>query len=83
MLRKVIRQIIDTLIPTELEFFLEDAVFDPVVAHIICFDSLARIVLVRMPCAVELSVVMRTPFGSCGWPISISANIMGTASRTP
>ena len=37
VLRKVIGQIIATFIPTELELFLEDAVFEPVVAHIVCF----------------------------------------------
>ena len=37
MLRKVIGQIIATPFPTELELFLEDAVFAPVVAHIVCF----------------------------------------------
>ena len=37
MLREIIGQIIATLIPIELELFLEDAVFDPVVAHIVCF----------------------------------------------
>ena len=36
MLPKLIGQIIATFIPTELELFLEDAVFDPVVAHIVC-----------------------------------------------
>ena len=37
VLCKVIGQIIATFIPTELELFLEDAVFDPVIAHIVCF----------------------------------------------
>ena len=46
-------------------------------------DSVALMALVRRPWAVALSVVIKTPLGDWGWPISSKAVICGTASFAP